>query len=93
MSEEPAGLEDRIDQRTLIEGSAYNAKAGAVVLTEAGEPVYLRGKREWPDEDIGKPVAISGTLRRGHLFASDRTAEGRTRQGIAEPQWYLESDA
>jgi hypothetical protein len=42
-------------------GVAANGKRGAVVLVGA-DVFYLDGIDAWPDEAVGKQVAVSGTL-------------------------------
>jgi uncharacterized protein YceK len=44
-----------------IEGTAQNAKAGAVVVREHGV-VYVDGLVNWPQEIVGKHVSVRGVL-------------------------------
>lgn len=51
-------------QTVTIEGKAENAKAGAIVLTEDGSPVYVDGLEDgWPGELARKRVRVTGVLR------------------------------
>jgi hypothetical protein len=58
----PAGLRDRIGQHVVLDGTARDAKAGAVVVVD-GAPVYLDGMEAWPAGLAGALVRVTGTLR------------------------------
>ena len=47
-----------------IRGTARNAMAGAVVVTDDG-PVYIDGLERWDDSLDGSEVRVTGTLGRG----------------------------
>ena len=45
-----------------IVGAAQNAKAGAVLLTESGEVIYIHELAEWPEDVLGCKVEALGRL-------------------------------
>lgn len=48
--------------RTTLLGLARDAKGGAVLVTDTGDPVYLEGLDAWPPELLGKRVRATGRL-------------------------------
>jgi hypothetical protein len=52
-----------IGEPVTFRGTALTAAAGAIV-TGAGRPVYVAGLERWDTELEGKPVEVSGVLRR-----------------------------
>lgn len=83
------GLEQKIDSNVTITGTARNAAAGAVVLTEDRTPVYVAGLDRWEKAFDGKQVSASGTLRRE---AGDEVvnSKGEYSTGIASGRFVLE---
>lgn len=47
---------------TTVEGTAQNAKAGAVVVTSDNKVIYIEGLDTWPLADTRKHVIVTGTL-------------------------------
>lgn len=45
-----------------IEGTARNAKGGAVIVGADGSPIYITGLDAWPAGFEGKRVRAMGTL-------------------------------
>ena len=56
----PADVIDKGEQKRSIEGTAQNAKMGAVLVTEAGN-VWVDLKA-WPDDLIGKRLRVQGRM-------------------------------
>ena len=83
------GLEQQIDSKVTITGTARNAMAGAVVLTADRTPVYVAGLDRWDRAFDGKQVSASGTLRRE---AGDEVvnSKGEHSHGIAGGRFVLE---
>ncbi len=87
-------LDQLVGNNVTIEGTARNAAAGAVVLTEDRTPVYVAGLERWDRTLDGKKVSASGTLRRE---ASDElvNAKGEHNSGVGAhfvlegPSWKL----
>lgn len=90
MKAEQSDLAASVDRHVTLRGVAEDAKAGAVLVTDADETIYLHGKRSWEDELLGRRVAVDGTLRLGRIYPGVTTAEGASQQGIRDEHWYLE---
>lgn len=52
-----------IDLTVRVQGTAQNAKQGAVIITEKGLAYYLADKNEWEDAEINQVFRIEGILR------------------------------
>lgn len=83
-------LENSLDRPVVIRGTAENAKAGAVVVTDLDEAVYLQDLDEWPDDLLGKRVAAEGTLRRRRIYPQIEMDDGVPSQGMSGEPWVLE---
>lgn len=46
-----------------VKGTAYDARAGAIVELEDRTPIYVAGLSEWETGWVGKAVAVTGLLR------------------------------
>jgi hypothetical protein len=84
-------LDQKVGETVTIEGTAYNARAGAVVLTTDRIPVYVERLERWDRVLEGERVSASGTLRKraGHPVASEG---GEYSAGIPDDYFVL-SDA
>ena len=60
---EPINLKKSVGKKSVIEGKAWDAKAGAIVLTSDEVPVYIQELPHWPPGFLGKGVIAKGTLR------------------------------
>lgn len=84
-------LEDMIGKGIKIIGAAHNAKAGAVMMTDDDEVIYVRGRQEWPDEMIGNRIEIEGILTKGKVYPEVTIDEGGgISQGISGDQYAIE---
>lgn len=72
-----------------IEGTAGNAKAGAVVQTTNGGVVYVDRLDAWPKELNGKRVTATGELRTEKKIPDPRGPNGELRQGANGKQQVL----
>ena len=73
--------------KTEITGTARNAKGGAVVVTESGDPIYVEKLEEWPGEIDGKKIAITGILLKRKLIPDPVVdADGAISQGAEGEQ-------
>ena len=74
-----------------VNGTAANAKAGALLMTEPEEAIRLRGLSEWDEQTVGKKVNVEAIVRRvpGWPEADD---SDETMQGTASGRdtWVLE---
>ncbi len=86
-----------IDQPVVLDGTAYDAHAGAVVMLADNMPVYISGLEEWDDAFFKQRVRVSGTLRRRKLGPDPEVNKaGEVSHGIEgtdfvldEPNWSL----
>jgi hypothetical protein len=80
-----------MSEQVTLEGTAENAKGGAVVVVADGRVVYLRGKTAWPDEVRRTQVTVIGTLTSTKLIPSPvRAPDGAISQGAEGDQWVLD---
>jgi hypothetical protein len=83
-------MQEQIDAHGVFEGTARNAKAGAVVVV-GGKPLYLDGLAAWPDGCDGMDVRVAGTLRRRKKIADPVCAGGQLSQGATGMQLVIEA--
>jgi hypothetical protein len=77
-------------------GVAANAKRGAVVLV-GGDSYYVDGIDAWPDEAVGKTIAVSGTIVYRHVGADEGISDNGDRVQamsgdaavITDPTWSI----
>jgi hypothetical protein len=50
-------------KRVTVRGTARDAKAGAVIVTSAGNPIYIEHVDSWPKDVLGQEVEADGVLR------------------------------
>lgn len=83
---------------TTLQGTARDAKGGAVVVLESGEVVYVAGLFEWPPDVFGKRVKVTGRLRQKKMIPDPQvdpvtgavSAGAVGEQDVLEnPQWEI----
>ena len=93
-TKETPKVDELVGKRVTIEGTARDAKGGAVLLTTDGEPVYIGGLDSWPEELFGKPVVVSGRLvRRQYLPEATVDESGAWSQGTTGGQQLVLEEA
>lgn len=82
-------LDQQINTNVTITGTARNAMAGAIVMTEDRTPIYVDGLERWDKAHDGKQVSASGVLRRE---AGDEVvnAKGERSSGVPTGRFVLE---
>lgn len=55
---------EHLGERVTIRGTAFTARAGAIVMLPKSPPVYIVGLAEWAEEVVGKQVEVTGRLHR-----------------------------
>lgn len=55
-------LDKLLGQNVTLIGAAKDAKAGAVLVTDEEDVIYIEGLPYWPDELIDKIVLVEGLL-------------------------------
>lgn len=89
-SRKPDALENSLDRPVTIRGAAENAKAGAVIVTDLDEAVYLEDLEEWPDDLLGKRIVAEGILRRRRIYPQIEIEDDVPSQGMSGEPWVLE---
>ena len=85
-------LDQNVDTKVTIEGTAENAKAGAAV-TVGSVPVYVSGLDRWDAATDGKRVSVTGTLRKKggqpvvNAKGEHSTGNPNSRFVIEAPSW------
>ena len=79
-----ANLASLVGTKATINGTARNAHAGAVVLTDDRTPVYIDGLESWDETDLdGESVAVEGTLNKRPIVPQAETAaDGAVSHGM-----------
>ncbi len=62
-----------VGQQVTLEGTAFDAFSGAVVMLSDDMPVYVSGLEEWDDHLFRKRVHVTGTLRERELAPDPET--------------------
>jgi hypothetical protein len=75
-------------EAVVLEGTAKNAKAGAVLET-SDKTVSLHGLAAWPADTLGKRVTMKGELHTIPPAPATLDAMGNVVQAILTPQYVL----
>jgi len=87
-------LASSVDKQVAIRGKALDAKAGAILMTDGDEVIYLTDMQRWPADYPNQRVIVEGILRRGQVYPEARDEGGASSQGMAGgEQWYIEVDS
>ncbi|MDF1540811.1 MAG: hypothetical protein P1Q69_18080 [Candidatus Thorarchaeota archaeon] len=85
-------LHDWIDKEVTLEGTAENAKGGAIILLPNQEPVYIRYLVWWVEHKVGMKISMSGILRYEKYIPDPEVAEdGAISQGAIGKQFVLDN--
>ncbi|MHA1340709.1 MAG: hypothetical protein ACTSRZ_11140 [Promethearchaeota archaeon] len=85
-------IEDMIDQKVDIVGTAQNAKAGAVIVTKNGEVIYIKDMEYWADNLLDVNIKITGFLRYEKYIPDPyMDSDGAISQGSYGMQYTLEN--
>ncbi len=52
-----------LGETVTVRGTAYTARAGAVLVQPDSLPIYISGLSAWTEEVVGKQVEVTGRLR------------------------------
>lgn len=87
-----AMLKSQIGSKLSVRGGAFDAMAGAVVLTDDRTPVYIRGLPHWSPDLRGNDVIATGSLCYDWLVPKAEVAtDGSVSHGIEDKVFFLES--
>lgn len=93
---EPPAASAEPEIQVTVEGTARNAKGGAVIVGEDGVPIYLPMLPAWPDGIEGTVVEVDGRLDERKLLpdpavgedgAHSAGAEGTQTMLLGAPKW------
>ena len=73
---------DHVGNKVTFRGTARSAAAGAVVTVGAGRPIYIAGLHTWDAELEGRPVEVTGVIRRREAQVPPPPPGGVPRHGI-----------
>ncbi len=79
-------------EAVVLEGTAKNAKAGAVLET-SDKTVVIHGLAAWPADTLGKRLTLKGELHTVPPPPATLDAMGNVVQGILTPQYVLHDHA
>jgi hypothetical protein len=81
-----------LGQKVTLEGVAYDAHLGAVLMLSDRTPVYIRGLESWDDAWFKKQLHVTGTLRRRKLAPDPEVnAAGEVSHGAFGDDYVLEA--
>ena len=80
-----------IGKTVELNGKAMDSKAGAVLVTDTDDVIYIEGLDYWPDNVSGKDISVTGMLKRKKLIPDPQIdANGTVSQGAQGDQLVLE---
>ena len=79
-----------IGRTVVIRGTAYDARAGAILELEDRTPIYIVGLAEWDPALQGKALEVTGLLKERAARALV-SAGGAQLHGLASPTFVLEN--
>ncbi len=90
MSNEPTPPPAASARQVTLTGIAHDAKGGAILETDDGDVLYIRGLDGWPGHVLGQRVEVTATRGREKLFADPEVGEdGGISQGAFGDQSVL----
>lgn len=78
------GDEQRVGERTTVEGLALNGRAGAVVETDDRAWYYVAGLDAWDDAHVMQRVSVTGVLRRREAQVPAEQSDEEQSTGLAD---------
>ena len=85
-------IEKLLGQKVNLNGTAKDAKGGAVLLTPEGDVVYIKGLEFWPSDFLDKSISVSGLLKEEKFIPDPRIDEdGAISTGAYGNQMVLEN--
>ena len=77
------------ENTVTVSGTAYNAKAGAVLESDDGRVIYVEGLKRWDDELVENRVRLTGILSKKKPFPDIKAVGGVQMQGMSGTTWVL----
>jgi len=88
MSFEPS---QHLGQTVTIHGTAYDARAGAIVELEDRTPIYIAGMESWDPKVQGKGIEVTGLLKERPAKTPKVPPGGAQVHGLAGATFVLEN--
>ena len=83
-------LEKVLGQEVTLDGTARDAKGGAVLLTDDNIPIYIEGLDSWPPDIDGSRISVSGILNKEKYIPDPYIGDdGGISQGAIGMQYVL----
>jgi hypothetical protein len=81
-----------LGKTVTLQGTAHDAKGGAVLMIPNDVPIYIENLPCWPDDVFGKQVSVTGVLRKKKLIPDPYISpDGGISQGAIGTQTVLEN--
>jgi hypothetical protein len=81
---------EHVGNAVTFRGKAENAAAGAVITVGPGKPIYISGLRAWDPELEGRPVEVTGVVRRREGQVPPPLPGGIPRHGIPSATFVID---
>ena len=83
-------LEKVLGQEVTLDGTARDAKGGAVLLTDDNIPIYIEGLDSWPPAIDGSRISVNGVLKKEKYIPDPSIGDdGGISQGAIGMQYVL----
>jgi hypothetical protein len=79
-----------VGKTIVIRGTAYDARAGAILELEDRTPIYIAGLAEWDPALQGRPLEVTGLLKQRAARVPPVPAGGAQLHGLTSPTFVLE---
>ena len=80
-----------VGKTVVIRGTAYDARAGAIVELDDRTPIYIAGLDEWDPALQGKPIEVTGLLKERPARVPPVQAGGPQLHGLTSSTFVLEN--
>ena len=79
-----------VDQTVTLRGTAYDARAGAIVELPDRTPIYIAGLTSWDEACSGKEIEVTGLLRQRPSRMPNVQPGGEQSHGLPGATFMLE---
>ena len=81
-----------ITGKVTITGKAFDSKAGALLVTEENESIYIDQLDYWPDDCIGKTISVTGIIvKTDAIPKAGKPTDKLTKQGAEGEQTIIKN--
>lgn len=82
-----------VGKTVVLRGTAYDARAGAILALDDRTPIYIAGLVEWDPALQGKLLEVTGLLNTRAARVPPVPAGGAQLHGLTSPTFVLENAA